>query len=265
MVVHVVGQVDDLLVIVISDSIEVGTAHEVALIQSHGPVGLDELDGTALVLSNVVQGVAHGLAVALFGSVLLVVDLLALTADGVLSASEVAQSTVAGAVHVDLAFDSEALLSGHLIAVHPLDLLAVGMDGLHGGVQIDGQVLLSLGCAPQDCVPDRVVIVIVQVLVLQHQFHQNAGLGSVLLAPVAGSAGDVHSHFGAGVTAEDGTILHQNSLRAFTGGSDSGTQTTHTAADDDNIKLLLHTGVQGRCGSFMNKSFHILSFQDVQL
>ena len=138
---------------------------------------------------------------------------------------------------------------------------AVGMDGGHAGVHIEGEVFGLLGGVPEDAVPDGIVIAVVQVFVFELKLHQDARLGSVLFAPVAGGAGDVHPHLGAGIAAEHTAILHDGGLCALARGGHGGAESAHAAADDDHVEMQACGSGNLMAGNLMDIVFHKYSSQ----
>ena len=222
-----------------------------------GPGGLDERDRMAGVVRDEVDGVSHRLPVRLLRRVLLAIGLSVLAADGVLVAGEIAQRAVAGAVDEDVGGQLVAGFRRHLIALDALDFLPVGVDLVHRRVHEQGQVP-GLACAgPKHAVPEGEVVGVVDPFVLQLQLHQDAGLGGILLSPVATGAGDVHPRLAACVSSEDGPVVDQRGLRAMARACHRGAQSAHAATDHHDVEMLPFSRILGGGRSFMDKLFHI--------
>ena len=247
---------DDIIGIMIDHDIAVITVLEVGFVEGIGPVGLDEFDGMAAVLGHEVNRVAHGLAVGDGRRVPLLIFVAALAADLIFRTGLVAQRAVARGVDKDAGGQLKAQLGRHLITFDGGDVRAVGMDGGHAGVHIEGEVFGLLGGVPEDAVPDGIVIAVVQVFVFELKLHQDARLGGVLFAPVAGGAGDVHPHLGAGIAAEHTAILHDGGLCALARGGHGGAESAHAAADDDHVEMQACRSGNLMAGNLMDIVFH---------
>lgn len=119
-------------------------------------------------------------------------------------------------------------------------------------------VRFFVSCAgvPQNAVPDGIVVAVVEVFVLQLKLHQDAGLCRVSLAPVAGRAGDVHPHLGAGVAAENAAVLYKGGLCTLPRGSHGRAEAAHAAADHDDIKMPFLGSLLRVIRNFVNVFFH---------
>ena len=246
---HVVG-------VMVDHDVAVVAMLEKALVKGVGPGGLDELHRSAGISGAEIDGITHGLAVGDRRRFLFVVGLPRLPADAVVRAGEIAQGAVAGGVDEDFGGEGIADLRSHLIALYGLDLALFGENAVHGSVHVAVQSLGGPDGGPEHRVPDRIVVVVVEILVFQLQLHKDAGLSGVFLAPVAGSAGDMHPGLRAGVAAIDAAVLDQGGLCAMTGRGNGRAHPAHSAAYHHHVIVLFHGGILRRRGFLMDIVFH---------
>ena len=145
-----------------------------------------------------------------------------------------------GSVDEDLTKDLELGFGGVLVADNSGDLAVFHNCVIHVGVQVGGQVLLEVDELPHDGVEHGEGCVGIAALVFHQHFQQNTGFCQVALCGMGACANDVHTNFGACVTAVDAAVLDDTGVDTVTGSCDSGTHTAEAAAYDNQVIGLLN-------------------------
>ena len=208
---------------------------EVVVREMISPVG----SGEGMVLVGLAQlqedGVAHGAGVAAFMQIGLVELVRKLAAAAEFGAAQ-AQDAVARAVQEEFAAQ----------AVVGVGIGVPGLDGgnagpvhfhlVHGGVQQQGDVGLGNDGGINDIVPKRIALEGVVAEVPQLHFLQDAGF----LILVFENAHNAHPAFAGGVSAQHGTVLHQDDGGAVTGRRDRCANAGQAAAAHHDIRVFFH-------------------------
>ena len=179
-------------------------------------------------------GHTHGTLVLYLGSDALVELISALSAETELCACDRSKDTVAGAVCKILCLYGVILLSGGLPTADGYDLVAVHLTVVTRAVKKLLNVGLLRDSVEENAIPEGIVTRGVVVDVLKSDLLENTGLSVI----DAVRAADPHSDLARCVTAEYGSVLHNNDLGAVTCRRDCRKHTCKTAADNAEVALV---------------------------